>query len=236
MKELLEKYFENTLSTEEQLLFDERLQNDKKFKEAFEFHAELKNAVTISERQKIKSEIRSFEAQEKSTVKVFKFRKLLPYAAILVIAISTGLYFYAHQNTTDGLYAYHFEPYPNIETSILRSDGERSLENDAFTAYDLEDYKKASGLFSKLLEKDPKVYFRFYKAICLMQLENFDLALQQLDEIMPENSEYYEKAIWFRALTYLKLNETDKSKQLLNQLVSKYTFKNVEAKKLLSEL
>ncbi|MGV7105053.1 tetratricopeptide repeat protein [Flavobacterium sp. U410] len=236
MNELIEKYFENALTSEEQILFDERLNQDAEFKAEFDFYSELKNAITVSERQKIKAQIQTFENHEKDTIKVFNLRKLLPYAAVLVIAFSLVMYLVLNQNNTNDLYASNFEPYPNIEVSNLRSSTEKSLENDAFTAYDLEDYKLAQELFSKLSATEPKDYIYFYDGMCLMQLENFDLALEQLNSIKETHSKYYEKAIWFKALTYMKLNEKDKTKELLNELIAHYTFKNSEARHLLSKL
>lgn len=237
MNELIAKYFENSLTPQEQLLFEEKLQQDAEFEAEFEFHAALKKAVTVAERQKIKAQIQKFESNEKDTIKVFSLRKLMPYAAVFLVVISIGLFFILNQkNESNQLYASYFEPYPNIEVSNLRANTKKTLENQAFTVYDLEDYKLAQTLFTKLLENNSKDYLHFYNGMCLMQLENFDFALEELNTIKATNSKYYEKALWFKALIFIKLNKKEDAKKLLNELVTNLSFKNKEAKQLLSKL
>lgn len=237
MNELIEKYFENNLTSEEQFLFDEKLKNDADFKSELEFHSELKNAIIVSERAKIKAKIKGFESSKKDNIKVFNLRKLMPYAAVFLVVISIGIFFILNQKTdSNQLYASNFEPYPNIEVSNLRSNSENSLENEAFTAYDLENYKLAHELFTEVLETESKDYLHFYNAMCTMQLENFDLAIKELSTVNENDSKYYEKAIWFKALIYLKLNKKKDTKILLEELVNHYSFKKEEAKQLLSKL
>lgn len=237
MNELIEKYFENNLTSEEQFLFDEKLKNDAEFKSELEFHSELKNAITVSERAKIKAQIKGFELSKKDNIKVFILRKLMPYAAVFLVVISIGIFFILNQKTdSNQLYASNFEPYPNIEVSNLRSNSENSLENEAFIAYDLENYKLAHELFTKTLDTESKDYLHFYNAMCAMQLENFDLAIKELSTVNENDSKYYEKAIWFKALIYLKLNKKKDTKILLEELVNHYSFKKEEAKQLLSKL
>lgn len=237
MNELIEKYFENNLTSEEQFLFDEKLKNDADFKSELEFHSELKNAIIVSERAKIKAKIKGFESSKKDNIKVFNLRKLMPYAAVFLVVISIGIFFILNQKTdSNQLYASNFEPYPNIEVSNLRSNSENSLENEAFTAYDLENYKLAHELFTEVLETESKDYLHFYNAMCTMQLENFDLAIKELSTVNENDLKYYEKAIWFKALIYLKLNKKKDTKILLDELVNHYSFKKEEAKQLLSKL
>lgn len=237
MNELIEKYFENNLTSEEQLLFDEKLNQDAEFKAEFEFHLELKNAITVSERAKIKAQIKRFDSSKKDNIKVFNLRKLMPYAAVFLVIISIGIFFIINQKTDrNQLYASNFEPYPNIEVSNLRSNSESSIENEAFTAYDLENYKLAHNLFTEILETESKDYLHFYNAMCAMQLENFDLAIKELSTVNENDSKYYEKVIWFKALIYLKLNKKKDTKILLEELVNHYSFKKEEAKQLLSKL
>ncbi|MBC8882957.1 hypothetical protein H9X57_04860 [Flavobacterium piscinae] len=77
MNELIEKYFENTLSAEEKVTWEENLKNDPEFKKEVEFQLEIKNAVLLAERQKIKNEIKQFELENFKPV--FQLRKYFPY-------------------------------------------------------------------------------------------------------------------------------------------------------------
>lgn len=234
MHELIEKYFEKNLSEEEKIRFDKMLIEDVDFKNEFEFYSELKNAVTVSERQKIKKEIQQFEAIEDKPV--FTLKRYFPYAAILLIMVSFWVYFVINRPNNDNLYLTYFEAYPNIEISNTRSEpNEKSVIDDAFIAYDTEDFKKANELFDLALKISNTDYIQFYKAISLMKLNQHKEALK-LFEVTNWTTSYKEKSMWFQSLCYLKLNQTKEAKTMLSILSKKYSFKNKEAKELLSKL
>lgn len=236
MNELIEKYFEKSLTSEEQIIFEDKLKNDSEFKTELEFYSELKNAVIISERQSIKKQIKRYESTKNEQNTVFYLRKLLPYAASIAVVIALFMIYYINQINTNEIYTSNFEPYPNIELSNSRSNTKSSLENDAFIAYDLENYELAQSLFSKLLETKSNDYLHFYNGMCAMKLESFEIALAELKMINESNVKYFEKAIWYKALIYLKKNNKKEAKQLLQNLITNYTFKSLEAKKILKQL
>ena len=60
-EDLIEKYFTNTLSNEERVLFDKLLQNDQEFKEEFIFKKELKQSIAHQQRETIKKTLQGFE-------------------------------------------------------------------------------------------------------------------------------------------------------------------------------
>ena len=97
MHELIEKYFENQLTKEEKLEFDTLLIEDSAFKDEFEFYSELKNAVVVSERQKIKKEIQQFETATNRPV--FNLKRYIPYAAVLLVMLSLWFVFFSNNQT-----------------------------------------------------------------------------------------------------------------------------------------
>ncbi|BCY28953.1 tetratricopeptide repeat protein [Flavobacterium okayamense] len=233
MNELIEKYFENNLTPEEQLLFDEKLNQDAEFKAEFEFHLELKNAIKLAERQKIKKEIQKFEIEAKTPV--FYLKSYFKYAAIFLVMFS--LWFVMFNNTNNNeLYNSYFDPYPNTVISNTRSDvNEKTIIEEAFIAYDLGEYNKANDLFENALKVTKTDYILFYKAICLMELNKHKDAIKLFESTNLSN-EYLEKSLWFEALCYLKLNNKSVARQKLETLVKKKSFKNTEAEELLSKL
>lgn len=234
MDDLITKYFENTLSDREKLLFEKELSENESFRSEFEFQKELQNAIQVSERRKIKQKIQRFESAPNSSV--FQFRRYLKYAAILITLVSVGIYFFMNQNSSEHLYATYYEAYPNTEISVTRSntDKKSSLE-DAFVAYDLNNYEKANQLFDETLKTNESDYIRFYKALCLMELNQHKEALKVFESINP-SSNYYDKFLWFKALSLIKLNNKAEAKLNLEKLVSKGSFKFNEAEELLSKL
>ncbi|RXR30163.1 hypothetical protein EQG68_12095 [Flavobacterium piscinae] len=234
MNELIEKYFENTLSAEEKVTWEENLKNDPEFKKEVEFQLEIKNAVLLAERQKIKNEIKQFELENFKPV--FQLRKYFPYAAIFVAFISLLFYFSNQNQSTQSLYAKYHDPYPNTEISNTRNAYQKnSTIEQAFMAYDLNDFKKANDQFDKILESSNEEYILFYKAICLMELNQHDQALK-LFETTNWTANYLEKARWYQSLCYLKTNELKKAENTLEVLSNKQSFKKTEAEELLSEL
>lgn len=234
MNELIEKHFEENLTEEEKMKFNKLLEEDSQFKEEFEFYNELKNAVVVSERQKIKKEIQQFE--NVANKPVFNLRRFFPYAAILLVMLSLWFVFFnPNLNNTD-LYTTYFEAYPNTEISNTRSDmNDKSVIEEAFIAYDLEEYARANELFDVSLKISKVDYIQFYKANCLMKLDQHREALELFKSVNWSEA-YSEKSLWFTSLCYLKLNQKEEAKKGFTQLSEKGTFKNSEARELLSKL
>lgn len=234
MNELIEKYFENNLTKKEEASFKKLLVEDAEFKSEFEFQTELQNAIKVSERQNIKKQIQQFDNLENKPI--FHLRSFLKYAAILLILISAGIYFFTNQNSSEQLYASYYEAYPNTEISVTRSDtNAQSAFEDAFVAYDLNDFNKANQLFDKVLHTKDADYIKFYKAICLMELNQHKEAINWFESIS-STSNYQDKAMWFKSLCLLKLSNPTGAKEVLEQLVTKQSFKFIEAQELLSKL
>jgi len=62
---LLNNYFEGNLSEEEKQQFNELLSNDSEFKAEFEFQKKAKIAVALSERKKMKNQLKEIENSRK---------------------------------------------------------------------------------------------------------------------------------------------------------------------------
>ena len=234
MNELIEKYFEQNLTEAEKITFEELLVKDAAFKEEFDFYKELKNAVTVAERQKIKQEVQQFE--KGSNERAFVLKKYFPYAAILLFMISFIVYFATNTPSSEGLYDSYYEAYPNTAVSNTRDNSnEQSNVQQAFVAYDLNDFDTANKLFDSALTTTKADYILFYKGISLMELNKHNDALK-LFETTNWSKEYVEKSLWFQSLCYLKLNDKNKAKRTLEILVEKKSFKLTEAEELLAKL
>ena len=65
---LIEKYFEQSLSPDEQVEFERLLIEDEDFKKEFNFENDVKKAFLLSERQTLKQKLSTFD--EVKTVKL----------------------------------------------------------------------------------------------------------------------------------------------------------------------
>ena len=153
---LLNNYFEGNLSEEEKQQFNELLSNDSEFKAEFEFQKKAKIAVALSERKKMKNQLKEIEnsRKQKSNNKTW-----LSIAASIVVILSLGFIFFWNSSTTnDDLYADFYETFPNIEAPTTRGENNLNIKSEAFYAYDSKDYKKAIELFSEIYKVEKTDY------------------------------------------------------------------------------
>ncbi|WP_276168486.1 tetratricopeptide repeat protein [Zobellia alginiliquefaciens] len=238
-EELINGYFEGSLSEEQKREFDHLFETNADFKTEFEFQEELKRTLVKSERKQLK-EILSNTAvpPEKEQPKVIRLRPWLVAASVFVlVGISSWLILFDRTDIdSQNLYNSNFAPYENVVHPIERGEQLEDLKTRAFMAYENENYKEAIELFKTLNEKNNDKYIVFYEAISLMQLNKQDEAIPLLEDYIASSGELKERAIWYLALSYLKLDEIEDCKEQLRVLVHNEGFKKKEAQRLLDEL
>ena len=104
---LLNNYFEGNLSEEEKQQFNELLSNDSEFKAEFEFQKKAKIAVALSERKKMKNQLKEIEnsRKQKSNNKTW-----LSIAASIVVILSLGFIFFWNSSAkNDNLYGLNID-------------------------------------------------------------------------------------------------------------------------------
>ncbi len=229
---LINRYFEGTLTPQENLLFDDLLKNQSNFSEEVAFQKMTKAAITLEKRKELKVKLQEFEKNNKTSK---KSKTWLYIAASIALILGISLFFVNEDPSNNKLYAQYFEAFPNTVAPIVRSDSDKNLKNDAFAAYENENYEKASQLFSQLITSTTEEFAPFYKAMSLMKLDQIKEASALLAETNWSIS-YSDKALWYLALCKLKENKNSETKVLLQDLIAKNGFKNKEAKSLLAKL
>src|SRR5690554_3925142 len=151
---LIISYFENNLTAEEELFFDQLMKSDASFAEAVRFQEQTKIALTLEARDKLKSKLQSYEAKHKQRP---RNRKWLYVAASIIVLIGISMFVFNRQPAHTELYATYFKPYPNTVAPIVRGN-ESDLDNqEAFVAYENGNYGEAFTLFEALgndIQKD----------------------------------------------------------------------------------
>ena len=91
MKELIDKYFENTLSNADKIAFENSLTTNQEFREEFEFQNKTQKAIHLNERNELKLTLKQIEAnQSKSDLKIIK-KTIWPFvAAAMILILGTG--------------------------------------------------------------------------------------------------------------------------------------------------
>lgn len=147
-----------------------------------------------------------------------KFKSIwLSIASIAaIIAIVFSLNIYRDNLRMDEAFRTHYTPLEYDPQLMSRGEeSPLSLElTEAMDAYQCQDYSTALQRFNIIPNVDEN--FLIYKAICLIETDQFPQAISLLEELIGhgEATEYYQQANWYLALAYLKVHEGKKIKNL----------------------
>lgn len=232
-EELIEKYFEHSLSAQEQDLFNEYLKNDKEFAAEVLFQKNVRQAIQANKREELKLKLSSFE-------KPFRNRKkfVIWYAAAAIIVASAVGLLILNQNPDPGkLYEAYYHTYPNVIAPTVRGADADNLKSQAFYEYDNGNYKTSLKLFSQIYEKDHDDYALFYLSLSLVELNRHEEAIASFERFdLNKNNGFTPFVKWYKALSYLKTNQKGKAIILLESLAQTTNPQQEMAEKLLSEL
>ncbi|NOQ91712.1 MAG: hypothetical protein GQ552_03235 [Flavobacteriaceae bacterium] len=216
--DLIEKYFENSLSPKEQLIFNDLLQSDKAFKKEFVFEKDLKKVIAINQKENLKSTLQNFESKIKNDSKLFFLPKKWLVAASIILLVGIGFWFVKNSYfpSDKKLYTQNFEPYRNVIQPIVRGEKINTIEYKAFVAYENRECHKAINLFNSSTNSEAD-YIQFYKAMCYLSLNKTTSAINLLLPIATSetkndsNKDFKKIANWYLGLAYLKNNEKQKA-------------------------
>ncbi len=238
-EELINGYFEGTLSDDQLEEVTRLRETDAVFDSEYQFQKELQVSLKKEERQDIKAMFSGLTTENtKTETKVLQLRPWLAAASIALL-VGLGSWFLFFNNSdlnTDALYAANFTPYDNVIQPIERGNQLEDLKTQAFTAYENEEYPEALKLFKELHLKQNDSYIDFYSAMVLMQLNKQEEAIPLLEKYIEKEGELKDRASWYLALAYLKVENIASSKKQLNVLVKKNGFKAEAAEILLDNL
>lgn len=238
-EELINGYFESTLSQDQLDEVTQLLETDAAFASEFEFQKEVQTSLKKEERKEVKAMFSDLATESvKTKIKVFQLRPWLAAASIaLLVGLASWLYLFNSPGlNTDELYAANFTPYDNVIHPIERGNQLEDLKTKAFTAYENMAYSEALELFKELNSKQNDSYIDFYSAMVLMQLNKQEEAIPLLEKYIEKEGELKDRASWYLALAYLKLDDIASSKKQLSVLIKKNGFKAETAKELLEQL
>ncbi len=242
--DLIDKYFENSLSDEEELLFNEYMAQDIEFAEEVEFQIKTKNAFKHNERRKLKSLLDEIDKANQTTI--IQEKKIKPYpfyyiAASVAIVIGISYVLYTTLNKSNNPinidFIAYYTPYPNIIEPVTRNNNDSlSAKSEAFYAYEQALFQSADTLFNALIN-DQEFYPFFYKGIVKIELEDYDSAIYFFNKyIETDESLLLAQSHWNKALSHIALVEYTQAKNTLNKLLEEFSYKQQESIELLEKL
>jgi tetratricopeptide (TPR) repeat protein len=210
------------------------MQTDLDFKKEVKFQQDLKVTIFRHERHKLKHQLQDVER----TIISKKAQKIWwLVAATIIVLISLGYFVPRPSYTNIELYAMYFEPAQNIVHPIVRDVVQDSDETRAFVAYQKKDYARAAQLFKSVFQSNNNSEILFYEAICLMELDRIDQAIEKLETHGKYTDLVSNKTNWYLALAYVRQNDFEKAKAILTSITTKKgSYKYKEAKMLLKKL
>lgn len=213
-EQLIEAYFAQTLTSDQQKRLDWLLKHDRAFSDAFTFEKEVRDAIVYNERQNIKDRFRALDKQE-----IKPIRKLTAwwYAAASIVVLIGAVWFFENRQehtTTDKLYAQYMEPYPNMVAPKVRGDiPADKMMAEALALYDKQAYSEASVLLKQLYEEHPDDEITFYLAICHLMLQESNESIQLFVSRSWEKSMYFSPTVinWYLGMAFLQQNDREQA-------------------------
>ena len=242
---LIEKHLDNALNDAEKTLFNQRLEDaafkqevalyTQAVQSVYRLGDDKIKTMLVKEQHKLekKAVATVAEAPQYKPLKVVFLRQKMALAASFLLLVSVGLWFLMGENPTkingnEQVFNDIFAPHPDLtyrnERSVRTVDIDQKVNEKlsnlqkAFVCYDGKEYGKALQFFDLLdvVQQFPNDSLNLYKAVCYLALNKPDQALISLKTVENNpNSALREASQWYLALTYLKINDVPKAKEIL---------------------
>lgn len=231
--QLIGEYLSGELSASETLSFENRLSTEPIWKEKVEEIRIITLGIQEASLEQMLSTLRHEKTNNKTvSMKSAVWKRWLVAASVItIVAIGTLLIFNKPKN--EKLFAAYYKNDPGLP--VVMGDG----DNSNYTLYDgMIDYKE--GNYNKAIKKWNSIgnnnrftdTLNYYIGVANIGAGNLTEAIKNLEHVSEkEDSRFYEKAMWYLSLIYIKQKKNDAAKNLLNKISA-----IPEAKTLLSHL
>ena len=245
---MIEKYLDGELISEEKNSFENSMKNDDELRDLVNLHSEVNKSILESDIHNFRnllhdiyakfSETRKFTSKEKDSGKNFIWHKISIAAALILIIGLGSTYFFKHRLTTPyELYSRFYSPY-QADVSIRSAGQTQNGLILAIQLYQKKDYNTAFEILGNLLsnnKNNPAI--RFYYGITAMELNRYETAIYQMNELINNNGQPYSiHAEWYLGLCYLKLNDKNKARHYFKKIVEDNSYYSSRAREILKKL
>lgn len=181
-------------------------------------------------------------ANEKPTTKPSANRSLkrILYPLLAAAAIFTGIMLVLNVpgDPIERIFNQYYQP---LEDGRLISRGQTSGLSvnfeEALNLYFEEDYSQSASLFSELSQSDPnQPEYSLFEGLSILGAGEYSKAAAVFDSYLSRYDIFLPEAQWYLSLCYVKLEQSEKAKDLLNELSSLDGKYGVDSKKLLKKL
>lgn len=205
----IERYDNGTMTQEERLHFEERIDKDSVFKTAVE---DLRIMLLAIETQALKEQMDAFHKEipntqsgRESSTKV-RFLSFISIAIAAGIIIALSVFWFLGGSSNDRLYSKYFKPDPGLPTTMSASDNFAFY--DGMVNYKQNDYKTAISKWETISANAPtNDTINYFLGVAHMANKNVEKAVPYLNKTVDnEQSVFNEDAYYYLGLAYLKSN------------------------------
>jgi tetratricopeptide (TPR) repeat protein len=236
----IESYFQNELTQDERLAFENRCINDEAFASEIAFYISARQAIKdqlIQNKQKewIEPVAREEVKLDLPTRKIYQ-QNWFRYAAAASVIILIALYFETRPTDPKELAANY------IGTNYQHLSQKMSVATDSIelgkAAYNHKNYSKAAQIFEAVSSSNMgNADLIKYRGLVYLQLHSYDKAIAAFDSLASMQGLYSNPGLFLQAIALLMRNnagDLNKSKQLLQQVIREGMEGKEEAEKWLS--
>ncbi len=243
---LIESYLQGELDADKRTEVEKRLAEDSDFSLLLEDTrlmveglSKLKHKHLLKRMDKLEADLGNpLEARKEARVVYWTVQRVA--AAFIGLAVVATVSWFAlsggGESDKSGLYQEYFTAYENVIVPKVRTEEDPTLLVRTFSAYDEGNYAKATELFDELLATDERVFVRFYGAIAYMEAGETGTTIDLLQGVINEHGDFETQATWYLALNYIKREEYDNAKSLLEELAGSSTSYQTKAQELLKKM
>ena len=223
-QEEIDDYLFDKLSDAEKANFDQKIANDKNFKEDFLLQKEVVQNLQSHGNKLLKNQLQAIHQEmlttrKKPPVLLYTFGIACSIALVVLSVLFFGNFQTSNQTE---IFSNHYKPYPlsfqTRTTNQLKNENIFKLQ----MLYQEQQYSEALPFLEQLSIENPKnPKFLLGKGICYIELQEWEKALAIFDSIIQLNEPFFkDHAIWYTALVYYKLQNFQEAKNKLKILAS----------------
>lgn len=232
--QLIEGYFEGTLTTDQKKQFKELRRHDPDFAKEAKIYQKIEHGFKGLHLEHLQHQMNNWESGQKDTKVVElpargSWVKYMSIAAAIAIMIATP---FIYQNMNSNPYEQYFQANADYANDLVSLRGSNSvtsndieLKNQGFLAYRQNDYPTAIVLLEDYTQRATDDYqAQLVLGIAALAVSDENTAINQFDNILRSNdANTKQDAQWFWALAQYKAKNTAASKKMLTKIIASTT-------------
>lgn len=227
----IEDYLDDQLNDSDKKEFEAKMKHNRDIRKEVMFRKKINNSIN---ELRYKKELEEAFNKYHKDQKIRKLAVKWSVAACLLLIIGASIFLASQDRKIDkeSLYLSYYQPLDKKEFHDLRSDFDEGKEK-----YFKGDYKGAFLIYSNLPTSiDIKAEKELFTALSLIELGDFQGAINKLNENLKTNKRFAGYSYWYLGLCYLKTNQLNSAKEVFGTIAESKGYNSKKAAKILRKL